>query len=628
MRCPFSRNSLSEESVDNSYDVKLARVDIYVNFNEEVNMKKKINHFSFLTFLLIVAVMLTLPSQIWAQSQRTLGLIKRDSKAYEGYTLYKPLGGAEVHLINNAGNPVHKWTIPSELLPPPEGVRPGGEVFLRKNGELVLTADWGIAAIDKDSKIVWKIDSRILGPDRWFGHHEVVELPNGNMLLPGFIVKTRDEAAAAGFDVAAADLCPTPPTPDLVNLRVDNIWELAPADPQVGFKSGWKVVWRWNIWDHFTNDPYDPNKAYIGYIDPAQGICGNYIQGAWTFGRFNALSYNPDRDEIAISESLMNEVWVINHNLTTEQAAGSDGDLIYRWGNPFAYGAGAPFQSTNNRGDQELSFQHRVQWIPKGFPGEGNILIFNNGTDWGDSSVIEIKPPIGTDGNYTRVPGQPYGATVVWQYDEYATPGTFFAALISSAQRLPNGNTLINNGPAGYFFEVTPNGNKVWEYINPNAGAAQGANAPFGVYRSWRYAPNFAGLALFNLSPRDPLEQYPNVYNVDIKPGSCNNPVNRTNRGVLPVAILGSVDVDVTTIDPKSILLEGFSPAKWSIEDVSKLDECSGGDGYPDLVLKWDSELVKVALGNTLPGKGFLMRLTGDSADGWFLGREDVSIVK
>jgi hypothetical protein len=592
-------------------------------------MKKKINHFNGLLFFMIMGLMLTLPSHVWAQSQRTLGLIKRDSKAYEGYTLYKPLGGTEVHLINNAGNPVHTWTIPSELLPPPEGVRPGGEVFLRKNGELVLTADWGIAAIDKDSKEVWRIDSRDLGPDqRWFGHHEVVELPNGNMLLPGFIEKTRTEAEAAGFNVTAADQCPTPPTPDLQTLRVDNIWELAPIDPQVGFKSGWKVVWRWNIWDHFTNDPNDPNKAYIGYIDPAEGICGNYIQQAWTFGRFNALSYNPDRDEIAISESLMNEVWVINHNLTTEQAAGLEGDLIYRWGNPYAYGAGAPFQSANSRGDQKLSFQHRVQWIPKGFPGEGNILIFNNGTDWGDSSVIEIKPPIGSDGKYTRPAGLPFGAAVVWQYDEYATPGTFFAAFISSAQRLSNGNTLINNGPAGYFFEVTRNGNKVWEYINPTNGAAQGANAPFMVYRSWRYAPNFPGLTLFNLSPRDPLEYYPNIYNVDIKPGSCKNPVNRTSRGVLPVAILGSEDVHVTTIDPKSILLEGFPPSRWSIEDVSQLGECSAGDGYPDLVLKWDSELVKVALGNASPGKEFLMRLTGDSDDGWFLGREAVGIVK
>jgi hypothetical protein len=147
--------------------------------------------------------MLVQPRNLWAQSERTVGLIKRGPNAYEGYNLYKPLGGTEVHLINNAGNPVHKWTIPAEFIPQPpvqpEGVRPGGEVFLRKNGELVLTADWGIAALDKDSNITWKIDSRDLGQGRWFGHHEVVELPNGHMLLPGFILKTKAEAQEAGY---------------------------------------------------------------------------------------------------------------------------------------------------------------------------------------------------------------------------------------------------------------------------------------------------------------------------------------------------------------------------------------------------------------------------------------------
>jgi hypothetical protein len=36
----------------------------------------------------------------------------------------------------------------------------------------------------------------------------------------------------------------------------------------------------------------------------------------------------------------------------------------------------------------------------------------------------------------------------------------------ANAQRLPNGNTLINEASFGRFFEVTRDGEIVWEYVN------------------------------------------------------------------------------------------------------------------------------------------------------------------
>ena len=106
---------------------------------------------------------------------------------------------------------------------------------------------------------------------------------------------------------------------------------------------------------------------------------------------------------------------------------------------------------------------------------------------------------------------------------------------------------------------------------------------------------------------------------IDVKPGSCPNPLNLKSKGVLPVAVLGTAEFDVTTIDPGTILLtregcEGVAAIRWSYEDVAtpftgELCDCNdlNGDGYIDLTLKFDTqelvsnlELDKVA-GETIP---------------------------
>jgi len=106
-----------------------------------------------------------------------------------------------------------------------------------------------------------------------------------------------------------------------------------------------------------------------------------------------------------------------------------------------------------------------------------NILIFDNGPDRLDqafpfSRVIEVNPATNQ---------------IVWKYQE-ASADNFYSSRISNAQRLPNGNTLINEGLFGRFFEVTPDGEVVWEYVNPyfepaNRPPQTQANSAFRVYR-------------------------------------------------------------------------------------------------------------------------------------------------
>ena len=102
-----------------------------------------------------------------------------------------------------------------------------------------------------------------------------------------------------------------------------------------------------------------------------------------------------------------------------------------------------------------------------GYPGAGNILIFNNGSGRDYSSIEEIEPPVDGEGNYSSTPGVPFGPDeTTWTYVG-EVPENFYAMNVSGAHRFPNGNTLICDGPHGTFFEVTMEGDTAWYYINP-----------------------------------------------------------------------------------------------------------------------------------------------------------------
>jgi hypothetical protein len=130
------------------------------------------------------------------------------------------------------------------------------------------------------------------------------------------------------------------------------------------------------------------------------------------WNHMNSIDYNPALDQILLSVRGSSEIWIIDHSTTMTEAAGhgggksgKGGDLLYRWGNPQAYGTG----SANS---QQLFQQHDAQWIDPGLPGAGNILIFNNGLSRPGgiySTVDEIVPPVDSTGSYTRTSGSAFG---------------------------------------------------------------------------------------------------------------------------------------------------------------------------------------------------------------------------
>ncbi len=422
-----------------------------------------------------------------------LGLHVNDPKAYQGYTLMSPLMSNTTYLLDMQGRVVRTWKA---------GSTPGCCAYLLENGHILRPftvrdhpfgggpgAGGGVQEFTWDGEVVW--DFKLPGDDRQ-QHHDVCRLPNGNVLMIVWEKKTAKEALAAGR---------RPETVKESNLHPDCILEVQPTGKTTG-----KIVWEWHAWDHLIQD-FDSTKTNygdvgahpelidvnfgegvlaamvakpdelaklraIGYVGAAGRKAGP-VRADWMHA--NGLAYNADLDQIMVSVHEFSEFWIIDHSTTTAQAAGHSGgrygkggDLLYRWGNPRAYRAGTVK-------DQKLFSQHNAQWIPKGLPGEGHVLVFNNGTrrpGGAYSTVDELVLPLESDGHYARTPGAAYGPDKpVWSY---AAPKRtdFFSSFISGVQRLPNGNTLICSGANGTFLEVTPDKEIVWKYVNPEKPSA------------------------------------------------------------------------------------------------------------------------------------------------------------
>jgi hypothetical protein len=121
---------------------------------------------------------------------------------------------------------------------------------------------------------------------------------------------------------------------------------------------------------------------------------------------------------------------------------------------------GDHFYALDNRGNHPVT---SVMWCGAAFYCNWK----SNGLSRKYSTVDQWTPPIKTDGNYELNAGSAFGpADFSWRY-QADPPSSLYDEAISGAQRLPNGNTLIDSGTHGRFIEVTPSGETVWEYVNP-----------------------------------------------------------------------------------------------------------------------------------------------------------------
>lgn len=447
-------------------------------------MKMKISLSCFVLFI-------SLSNLLTAQD----GIQLNTPEATPSYTLFEAEWVNETFLIDNCGEVVHSWDNANNMDLHPK-LLPNGNLLYLKNSR-VIELDWDgnmIASI-----VVPANDIELV--------YEVIKLPTGNYLCLGRKFFSISEFQALGFDPFSQS------TPSVVDVVLE-------LDAQSG-----QIVWEWNIADHVIQQR-DPNAGNYGILADHPELLNMDAISTFDWNNYesfmiNGMGYNPDLDQIVLSVRKISEIVVIDHSTTTEEAAGhtggtygKGGDILYRWGNPQNYDRGTA-------ADRFLYFQHNPTWIMEG-PHTGKMICYNNGlnrpgTPWGEgySEIPVINTPVDANGNYPITAGNAFSPGVPELiYSDIATNTPFYSAYTSGVQMFPNGNLFITEGVDGRTFEITPTGEKIWEYTVPNQTY---------IFRAEKYPLDYPAFVGRDLTPTGDVPGGSNNYNCTLTTTSVDN---------------------------------------------------------------------------------------------------------
>ncbi|MCK8480833.1 aryl-sulfate sulfotransferase [Psychroserpens algicola] len=352
----------------------------------------------------------------------------------DSYTFAIENGGTASYLIDKAGNKIKEWSFDTslgndlELLP--DGKLLG--IFKSSSPAFSFGGYGGIVRIiNSDGSVDWEFE---YADENHISHHDVELLPNGNVLFIVWEKIDADEAQANGVNTVGP-------------IYPEALVEVNPLTDE--------IVWEWHSFDHIIQDQDDTALHFGNVSANPQLIDINYdVIDNGDIMHANGIDYDAEKDIIYLSVNYYSEIWVIDHSTTTAEAATNSGgnynkggNLLYRFGNPSAY--------KNTEGTRLFFNNHFPNLLEDGEPGEGNVLVYMNGSDSGQSVVYELSMPE----NYNLTPNTNNEPGIVWSY----TDADLFHGRISGAVRLKNGNTLITEGDYG-FWEVTTDGEIAWKY--------------------------------------------------------------------------------------------------------------------------------------------------------------------
>ncbi len=370
-------------------------------------------------------------------------------KAYNCYVAFSAPDGM-TRIIDMNGNVVHAWPhvgFPALYLDPYVSSGEKGHVLVHLDG---FFNNQALAELDWQGKTVWQWGKKAPGGAA-LQNHDLARLANGNTLL----IATLPHVIAEFSSVPINDQA---------------IYEVDPAGD---------IVWKWVASDHMKEFGISAEGMRLLHQELAHGYHGIgflvindmkvlgpnkwFDQGDTRFNPDNIIIDSREASFIAIIDRKTGEiVWRV----------GPDYQRIWKTSPQPGFGAGLSIEPvfTNKvpRAIDQTSGQHDAYMIPEGLPGAGNILVFDNE---GPAGFPTIRLRIHVGSRILEI--NPVTKQIVWQYtaeDSNQPEWNFFSAFISSARRLPNGNTLIDEGMDGRFFQVTPSGEIVWEYVNPYFG--------------------------------------------------------------------------------------------------------------------------------------------------------------
>ncbi|RQP21511.1 aryl-sulfate sulfotransferase [Piscinibacter terrae] len=363
------------------------------------------------------------------------------ARAWNSYVLFT--GGDNVaRLIDLNGNVVREWKDAgtySSLLDPAHTNGQRGHVLVTLAlgdgsgtdlvpGRVATRISKSIGELDWNGQVVWQFGEKAPGG---FArqHNDWGRLPNGNTVVLSNVTRP-----LPGFKL-----------PQLID---DAVYEV---------NAQGEIVWRWLAGDHLDEFGFTPEQlklvraaeeADFLHLNNLKALGPNrwFTAGDKRFAPDNLLVHSRNANFIAIIEKASGKVvWTLGPNYP-------------------AIARGAASRKLPRPVDQ-ISGQHDAHLIPEGLPGAGNLLVFDNQGPAGYPSAA-----LPTTGGSRILEIDPVKKEIVWQYsaeDSGAASWTFRSTHISAARRLPNGNTFIDEGQSGRLFQVTPDGEIVWEYVNP-----------------------------------------------------------------------------------------------------------------------------------------------------------------
>ena len=405
--------------------------------------------------------------------------IFKPEKCWGGYTIM-PVRELGALLIDMNGREVRLW---KGLHGFPNKIFPGGHVLGHRglrNGKYGMQDYVDLIQLDWDGNVVWE-----------FNKLEYIEDPGEK---PGWQARQHHDYQREGNPVGyyAPGMEPKVDSGNTLILCHKNVYNKKVSDKQLLddliIEVNWEgeIVWEWLCSDHF--DEFDFREAAKNALcrDPNYRPVGDGMGDWMHINSMSALGPNKwfeagdgrfHPDNIIVDGREANILFIISKKT---------GEVVWKLGPDYD-------RTPEERAIGWIIGQHHAHMIPRGLPGEGNVLVYDNG-GWGGYDNPNPGAPRGVKAalrDHSRVLEiDPVAMKIVWQYTPTEAGFTFpmdsnrfYSPFISGAQRLPNGNTLICEGSDGRIFEVTAQYEIVWEYISPYKGTHLPMNMIYRAYR-------------------------------------------------------------------------------------------------------------------------------------------------